>query len=139
MLHEMARIYRDVLDTPDRVGPRFREGVREGLAISDERYRRERLELDGLREAFFAALDEVDAFLWPAAPGPAPEGIESTGDPRFIAPWTALGGPIVTMPATTSAAGLPLGCILAGRPGADSSMCRMARRLARVWDEQRGS
>ena len=37
MLHEMARIYRDVLDTPDLVGPRFLEGVREGLAISLER------------------------------------------------------------------------------------------------------
>jgi aspartyl-tRNA(Asn)/glutamyl-tRNA(Gln) amidotransferase subunit A len=132
MLHEMARIYRDVLETPDLVGPRFLEGVREGQAISDERYRRDRAELDDLRQAFFAGA-EVDAFLWPAAPGAAPQGITSTGDPRFIAPWTALGGPIVTIPAATSAAGLPLGCILAGRPGADDLMCRMARLLARTW------
>lgn len=138
MLHEMARIHRDLLDLPpDLVGLRFREGVLEGLTISDDRYRRERAEIDGLRDKFFAALDDVDAFLWPAAPGPAPEGIALTGDPRFIAPWTALGGPIVSLPATTSAAGLPIGCILAGRPGTDTSMCRTARRLASIWEQQR--
>lgn len=137
MLHEIGRIYRDVLDTPDLVGPRFLEGVREGLAISDGRYRGDRAELDGLRDTFFATLAEVDAFLWPAAPGPAPDGIDSTGDPRFIAPWTALGGPIVTIPATMSAAGLPLGCILAGQPGADSAMCRTARRLVVTWEARR--
>ena len=137
MLFEMARIYRDVLDTPDLVGPRFAEGVREGLAISRECYRRDRVELDGLRQRFFAALPEVDAFLWPAAPGAAPEGIDSTGDPRFIAPWTALGGPIVTMPTHASMAGLPLACILAGRPGADAMICRIARRLAQASEGQR--
>ena len=137
MIYELARVHRDLLELPtDLIGPRLREGIIEGLTISDQRYRHHRAELDGLRDLFFSALGDVSAFLWPATPSPAPEGIGWTGDPRYIAPWTALGGPIVTMPATTSATGLPLGCILAGRPGADAAICRIARRFARVWEQQ---
>jgi aspartyl-tRNA(Asn)/glutamyl-tRNA(Gln) amidotransferase subunit A len=133
-LFELSRIHRGLLDLPaNLVGPRLRGAIIEGSAISDQRYHRDRAELDGLRELFFSALEDVSAFLWPAAPGPAPEGIGSTGDPRYIAPWTALGGPIVTIPATMSATGLPLGCILAGRPGTDIYVCGLARRLAGVW------
>lgn len=138
MQYELARAHHDLLDLPpDLVGERFREGISEGLTISDERYRSERVKVDSLRQQFFAALPEIDAFLWPAAPGQAPEGVDWTGDPRYIAPWTALGGPIVTIPATTSAAGLPLGCILAGRPGKDAAMCTVARRLASTWHHPR--
>jgi aspartyl-tRNA(Asn)/glutamyl-tRNA(Gln) amidotransferase subunit A len=137
MHFELSRVHRDLLNVPaDLVGPRFREAINEGSTISDERYRRARAELDGLRDLFFSALGDVNAFLWPATPGPAPEGIDWTGDPRYIAPWTALGGPIVTIPATTSATGLPLACILAGRPGADVFVCGLARRLASTWEER---
>jgi hypothetical protein len=38
----------------------------------------------------------------------------STGDPRYIAPWTALGGPIVTQPIGHDAYGLPIGMLHAG-------------------------
>jgi len=137
MLFELSRVHRDLLNVPaELVGPRLREAINEGSTISDEQYRRARAELDELRDLFFSALGDVSAFLWPATPGPAPEGIEWTGDPHYIAPWTALGGPIVTIPATTSATGLPLGCILAGRPGADVFICGLARRLASIWEQR---
>ena len=82
-----------------------------------------------MRTAFYAACT-ADVCLWPAAPTTAPEGLAWTGEPKYIAPWTALGGPIVTMPAGLAANGLPLGVIAAGRPGSDAEMCRWARRLA---------
>ena len=46
--------------------------------------------------------------LWPAAPATAPEGLGWTGDPKYISPWTALGGPIVTVPAGFAGNGLPI-------------------------------
>jgi Asp-tRNA(Asn)/Glu-tRNA(Gln) amidotransferase A subunit family amidase len=131
MLYELAHIYGALSAlSPSIVGTKFREAMGDGNAKSDERYRRERAEMDMLRSTFFQAFDESTMFLWPAAPGPAPEGIEWTGDPRYIAPWTVLGGPIVTIPAGTAANGLPLGCLLSGRPGSDALMCRVARDLA---------
>ena len=62
----------------------------------------------------------------------APEGLAWTGDRRYIAPWTAFGGPVVSMPAGKAANGLPVACLLAGRPGADRQVTVWARRLARA-------
>jgi Asp-tRNA(Asn)/Glu-tRNA(Gln) amidotransferase A subunit family amidase len=39
-----------------------------------------------------------DAILTPAAPGTAPKGLESTGDPMFNTVWTLCGMPAVTLP-----------------------------------------
>lgn len=133
VFYEIGRAHGDQLDLPDgQVGKRLREAIIEGLKIETDRYLDERGEIDRIRADFFAAHDDVDAFLWPAAPGPAPEGLVSTGDPKYIAPWTVLGGPVVTVPAGMAPDGLPLGCILAGRPGADAAMGALARKLTEV-------
>ena len=42
--------------------------------------------------------DEYDAILTPAAPGEAPRGLDSTGNPAFCTTWTYLGTPAVTLP-----------------------------------------
>ena len=59
----------------------------------------------------------------------APAGLTSTGDPRYIAPWTALGGPIVTQPIGRDANGLPIGMLVCGQPGADRALARIACAL----------
>ncbi|MGD9828095.1 MAG: amidase [Hyphomicrobiaceae bacterium] len=133
MVYEAGRAHRAFIDLPPgQIGTRLLEAIREGLAIPTERYLDERGELDAMRRQFFPAHRDAHVFLWPAAPGAAPAGLASTGDPRYIAPWTMLGGPIVTIPAGLGADGLPLGCILSARPGADAEMCDWARRIAGV-------
>jgi aspartyl-tRNA(Asn)/glutamyl-tRNA(Gln) amidotransferase subunit A len=52
-----------------------------------------------------------------------------TGDPRFIIPFTALGGPIVSVPIGFDV-GLPLGLMLVGAPGSDAALADIADRLA---------
>ncbi len=129
MGYEIGRTLRYLIDLPtDRVGPRLRAGIEAGLLIPQARYLKERAEMDTLRASFFSACADVDAFIWPAAPGPAPEGLASTGDPRYIAPWTSLGGPIITIPAGQASNGLPLGCILIGQPGEDADLSALAKR-----------
>ena len=129
--YESGRINADMLQlSPGQIGDHLLEMIREGLSISDERYLNERREVDRLRDEFLDANQDVDVFLWPAAPGIAPEGFASTGDPRYIAPWTGIGGPIVTVPAGLGNKDMPLGCIISGHPGADARMCHWALRLA---------
>lgn len=133
MLYEAGRTLRSLLDKPSgTVGPRLLDAIEQGRAMSLDQYLAAREESGRMRAALLDAIGDGAALL-PAAPGGAPEGLASTGDPRYIAPWTAVGGPIVTIPAGTTRGGLPIGCILASRPGSDERMCRRARRLAPVF------
>jgi Asp-tRNA(Asn)/Glu-tRNA(Gln) amidotransferase A subunit family amidase len=69
--------------------------------------------------------------LIPAAPGPAPLGLASTGDGRMNAPWTALGTPAISIPMPV-AKGLPLGLQLTADHGQDARVIRTAVRLQRL-------
>ncbi|GAB4578649.1 MAG: amidase [Anaerolineales bacterium] len=51
----------------------------------------------------------VDLWLSPSAPGPAPRGLESTGNPVMNLPWTHAGLPTLTLPAGKNSYNLPLG------------------------------
>jgi Asp-tRNA(Asn)/Glu-tRNA(Gln) amidotransferase A subunit family amidase len=77
-------------------------------------------------EAIFA---RCDAILAPAAPGPAPEGFETTGDPVFNGLWTLCGTPAVTIPVLESSDGHPMGVQLVDRRGDDGRLLRTARWL----------
>ena len=78
-------------------------------------------------------LDEVfdayDAILTPAAPGEAPVGLETTGNPAFGTIWTFTGVPAITLPICRGEAGLPMGIQLIGQKGDDARLLRTARWL----------
>jgi aspartyl-tRNA(Asn)/glutamyl-tRNA(Gln) amidotransferase subunit A len=129
--YEIGRIQRPLLNEPEgRVGIEFIEAILRGNKIADSAYLDGRRKLDEVRTEFFDAFQDVDAFLWPATPKTAPKGIAWTGEPKFISPWTALGGPVVTMPAGCAADGLPIGCLVTGAPGSDYRFGRIACRIA---------
>jgi Asp-tRNA(Asn)/Glu-tRNA(Gln) amidotransferase A subunit family amidase len=130
MLYEAGRALHHLQEKPDGVGEKILAAVKEGLTINTPTYLDARGEIDRMRAALFETFADADVFMWPATPEPAPEGLAWTGDPKYIAPWTALGGPIVTLPIGFSRNALPIACILSGRPGSDHDMCSHARRLA---------
>jgi len=47
-------------------------------------------------------------------------------------PFTALGGPIVSIPVGTGTSGLPLGLMLIGAPGSDAATASIAERIASI-------
>lgn len=85
--------------------------------------------LNGLFDDLF--MQRYDAILTPAAPGAAPKGLKSTGDPSFCTLWTLLGMPAVSLPLMRAGNGLPLGVQLVGRRGFDARLLRTARWLER--------
>ncbi|MCP5155567.1 MAG: amidase [Ectothiorhodospiraceae bacterium] len=130
-MHETGRVHRALLDLePGRLGAKLREAIEHGLTIDHATYRAARARIDAARHELFVALADADAVLWPAAPDTAPPGLAWTGDPRFISPWTALGGPIVTVPVGVGDDALPIGALLCGAPGRDRAFASIARRLA---------
>ena len=73
--------------------------------------------------------DTYDAILTPSAPGEAPVGLDSTGDPAFCTIWTLCGVPSLNLPLMQGPNGMPLGVQLVSYKGDDARLFRTARWL----------
>ncbi len=128
MFYEGARFHQERYNEHGARLADLADLVREGLKISVERYDEAMRYID-LCKARVAELFKVTpVILTPAAVGPAPSGLASTGDPRMNAPWTALGTPAISIPMPVPN-GLPLGLQLTAEPGNDAGVLRTAVRL----------
>jgi Asp-tRNA(Asn)/Glu-tRNA(Gln) amidotransferase A subunit family amidase len=105
--------------------------VRDGLQISVERYDDARRYIAECQVRVAELYKATPVILTPAATGPAPLRLTSTGDPRMNAPWTALGSPAISIPMPLSG-GLPLGLQLTAGHGQDVRVLRTAVRLQRM-------
>lgn len=113
----------------ERIGPKFRELVEQGLRIGADRYEEARRALAAAAARAWEAFRGFDALLVPPVPAPAPAGLRSTGDPTFITPWTVFGGPLAVVPGALDEQGLPLAVMLAAPPGADVALIGAATRV----------
>lgn len=119
----------------DKLSPVLIQMIEEGqrcLALDYKRALEWREVLNGGLDRVF---DRFDAIVTPAAPGPAPKGLETTGDPAFCALWTLCGTPAVSLPLLTASNGLPMGVQLVGRRGDDARLLRTARWLSETLSE----
>ena len=85
----------------------------------------------GLTDIF----DAYDAIVTPAAPGVAPKGLGSTGDPAFCTLWTLSGLPALSLPLFAGEDGLPIGAQLVGPLGRDGRLLRTATALIEMLRE----
>ena len=84
------------------------------------------------RGALTEILKEVDVLLALSAPGAAPKGLDSTGDPSFNRLWTLMGTPCVNVPATVVDGNLPIGVQIIADYGDDAKALAGARFLERA-------
>jgi Asp-tRNA(Asn)/Glu-tRNA(Gln) amidotransferase A subunit family amidase len=90
-------------------------------ALTLDNYRRDIRERDRRRARYQTLAGEFDACLTLAAPGAAPVGLGSTGDPAFVIPGSMLGVPAISLPVLQDG-GLPLGLQLLGFTNADAAL-----------------
>lgn len=113
----------------DRLSPVLREALDFGKSIPARDY----IAALDWPDVLYAGLGEIfercDAIVTPAAPGPAPAGLASTGSSVFNGLWTLCGTPAVTLPLLAAEGGLPMGVQLVGRRGDDARLLRTARWL----------
>lgn len=132
---EFARTHAEWFDRYEaRYRPRSAALMRAGhdvdaASLADARAGRLRLRAE--LEQVMAA-EGIDLWLSPPAPGAAPAGLESTGDPIMNLPWTHAGLPTVSVPAGLSDAGLPLGLQCSARFGADEVLLGSIGAIAAV-------
>jgi len=111
---------------PEDYGSKLRAIIETGLQIPAPTYLRAQQIRTLVIRRLRALLDDVDVIATPAAPGPAPEGLASTGSPVFNRPFSFTGFPSLTVPCGFTAAGLPVGLQLAGRPFDEGTILRVA-------------
>jgi Asp-tRNA(Asn)/Glu-tRNA(Gln) amidotransferase A subunit family amidase len=106
--------------------------VREGLGIRRERYEAALAFIASGRAIVNDVLRSTPIIVTPAATGPAPRGLASTGDARINSPWTALGTPAIAIPLPVPPDTLPLGLQLCAAHGHDHALLETAHSVAAV-------
>lgn len=110
----------------DLLPPLVRAQIEDGMAIPPDVYDDARRVAKRARQALAELMADFDAIITPAAPGAAPAGLSSTGEPTFNKLWTLMGPPCVNVPGLFDPAGLPLGIQIIGRFGRDRAALEAA-------------
>jgi Asp-tRNA(Asn)/Glu-tRNA(Gln) amidotransferase A subunit family amidase len=126
---EIAHYYGPLLDrAPDLVSAALAEMIEEGRRASASAYVTALLERDVLYGRIEDLFTSYGTILTPSSAGPAPRGLESTGDPVFNSFWTYMGTPAVSLP-LLEADGLPIGVQIVGARRDDGRLLRTGRQL----------
>lgn len=129
---EAARVHAKwFADFIDQYHPSTLALIRRGQEVSDDVLLEATQGIPLLRQKLMDLMEKhhLDMWITPAAPGPAPKGLESTGDPVMNLPWTQSGLPAIGVPCGVSKAGLPLGMQLVGRWNEDERLLSQAEQI----------
>jgi Asp-tRNA(Asn)/Glu-tRNA(Gln) amidotransferase A subunit family amidase len=113
---------------------KFSELIQRGQQITNSQLQKAL----GAREKFRAALTQtmnenhIDLWITPSTIGPAPKGLESTGDPVMNLPWTQAGLPAINLPTGKSQDGLPMGLQVVSNWYKDESLLFWAKDLEKA-------
>jgi Asp-tRNA(Asn)/Glu-tRNA(Gln) amidotransferase A subunit family amidase len=132
MLYEMAR----AIEPDPRFSATLRAVMEQGLALPETAWRQALADARDCEARLLHALRDVEAVLTPSAPGPAPQGLDHTGDSTFNRIWTLLGWPAIHLPAAWSPQGLPLGLQLVGKPGSDARLLDISAQVHSLVDRR---
>lgn len=115
----------------DKIGGQLREQLDRAAAISADAYDAARRTASRARQVLADTMADQDVILTPSAPGAAPRGHASTGDPMFNRLWTLMGAPCVNVPGFYDN-DLPLGIQIVGRFGRDKALLEAALFVERA-------
>jgi Asp-tRNA(Asn)/Glu-tRNA(Gln) amidotransferase A subunit family amidase len=114
----------------DRLDPLLRTQLDRAVAISADEYDAARRLASRARQLLADAMADHDVILTPSAPGAAPHGFATTGDPMFNRLWTLMGAPCINVTGMNDS--LPLGIQIVGRFGRDHAALEAALFVERA-------
>jgi Asp-tRNA(Asn)/Glu-tRNA(Gln) amidotransferase A subunit family amidase len=115
----------------EQIDARLRVQLDGAAAISADEYDAARRVASRGRQALADAMADFDVILTASAPGAAPHGFGSTGNPMFNRLWTLMGAPCINVPGLHDG-DLPLGIQIVGRFGRDRAALEAALFLERA-------
>jgi aspartyl-tRNA(Asn)/glutamyl-tRNA(Gln) amidotransferase subunit A len=111
----------------DLYRPKLRATIETGALIPGMYYMQAQRIRRIFRGEMSQLLQQVDVLLAPAATGPAPRDLSSTGDPSFNSPSSFAGLPAITIPSGLNRAGLPLAVQFMGSAWGEDRLLAAAR------------
>jgi Asp-tRNA(Asn)/Glu-tRNA(Gln) amidotransferase A subunit family amidase len=112
-----------------RLSPMLRDFLRGAAHVTPAQYDATRQLIAAARQRTAELFDGVDVLMAPSAPGEAPLGWASTGEPTFNKVWTLLGTPCVSVPGLSGAEGSPMGIQIIGQPWQDRRCLAAAEQV----------
>jgi Asp-tRNA(Asn)/Glu-tRNA(Gln) amidotransferase A subunit family amidase len=115
-------------------GPRTADLISRGRSIASDRLQSALRAREAFRDELRRGMTDsgIDAWIAPSTVGPAPRGLEATGDPVMNVPWTQAGLPSINIPAGTHANGLPMGLQIVAQWNEDEALVGWAAELERT-------
>ena len=135
MSAEAAKVHADWFREYEHLySPKFRELIHRGQQVTHNQLQTALVTRDSFRADMRRSfLDHnIDVWITPSTLGPAPKGLDSTGDPVMNLPWTQAGLPAINLPAGKSQDGLPLGLQAVGNWYKDESLLFWAKDIEKV-------
>jgi aspartyl-tRNA(Asn)/glutamyl-tRNA(Gln) amidotransferase subunit A len=133
-----------LVERGERLGPDVRVRLEIGQFLQSVDYVKAQRLRRALRDAMLAALGDADAIVSPTLGVPVPDweaktinidGQEIAVHPavtRLTLPFNLTGLPAISLPCGRDRNGLPVGLQLAGRPGSEAALLRLARLCERL-------
>jgi Asp-tRNA(Asn)/Glu-tRNA(Gln) amidotransferase A subunit family amidase len=112
----------------DQFSDAYRDRMASAAAMTADDYLAALTRRDAMRIAFDALTHHVDAVVTLAAPGAAPRGLQSTGNPVFNAVATALRVPAISLP-LLEVDGMPVGVQLICFASSEAALSAYAQYL----------
>lgn len=133
--YDAANVHKKWFDEYEGLySPKFTELIQRGRSVTELQLQVAMEARDSFRIDMAQVMKENDVDLWIAPPtvGPAPKGLDATGDPVMNLPWTQIGFPAMNIPTTKTEDGLPMGLQLVGKWNEDESLLAWADDIEKV-------
>jgi aspartyl-tRNA(Asn)/glutamyl-tRNA(Gln) amidotransferase subunit A len=126
-----------VAKAPALYQPETLRRIKTGESVTRDEYLRRRMELDVARRNIVQTFETIDVFVTPTTPIPAPSIAELKQNPELLRPRELLllrntrplnvwALPAISLPCGFTKTGLPIGVQIAGAPGREDVLLRLA-------------
>jgi Asp-tRNA(Asn)/Glu-tRNA(Gln) amidotransferase A subunit family amidase len=114
--------------------PKFTDLVNRGRKITNDQLQNALKAREEFHNQMLQTMnnDDIDLWICPPSTGPAPKGLDSTGNPIMNLPWTQIGFPAVNLPISKTEDGLPMGLQIIGKWDADEELLAWSEEIEKV-------
>jgi len=135
MSYDAAQVHKEWFAQYENLySQKFTDLIHRGQSVTSFQLQTSLADRDTFREQITKTMNDhqIDLWICPPAVGPAPKGLDATGDPVMCLPWTQIGFPAINIPTTKTKEGLPMGLQVVGNWNGDEALLHWSATMEEV-------